>query len=311
MVTKRSRLMFLIKNKTFIKAILFRLNKRKSLTLQKSNKQNFLAKYIFNYRYNCKKPRSFNEYLGWLKYNYKNEDWYLCADKIGMKTFLVQNGLGDLVVKTLGIYKKSDEIDLSKLPNKFVLKTNHDCGSVFICDKTESDFSLIFKKLDEALAKQYSNYNDEWVYDKITPLIFAEELLEPTEGEKLRDYKVFSFNSCVGFVFVAQDRDADCRFSVFDSSFNILPTHYIYLRPKKEELPKRPECWETICKVASQIGSKLKFARVDFYITKQGLKIGEITFFSQTGLGPFTNKKIDFYYGKLFAENCSEMLEGN
>lgn len=301
MTKKKTRLKFLLKNKTLMKTICFKLfGKERKQNTYSFDYQNYLAKYIFNYKYDCTNPRSFNEYLGWIKFFYRNNLWERCADKIKAKDFLIENGFLDYVPATLGKYKDVGEIDLDKLPNRFVLKTNHDCGSVFICDKTKTDFDRVFKELSKSLKHSYSNDNGEWVYENIKPIIFAEELLEPDEGEQLVDYKLFSFNGIVGFGFVAQDRNSDCRFTLIDRNFGYINSDYIYLRPNKNAYPKRPHDFDLMVEIAESIGKILNFARIDFYQTKKGPKIGEITFFSQTGLGPFTNSRYDFIFGDYF-----------
>ena len=303
MTKKITRFKYYLRNKTLFKRIFYKLFcSKKFVSTINPTSQNFKGKYAFNYKYDCNNPRTFNEYLGWIKYNYENDLWKKCADKIKVKDFLKENGFNDYVPKLLGIYSNVNQIDLDKLPNKFVLKTNHDCGSVFICNKQTTDFNKVFSKLSLSLKKSYFNDNGEWVYKDIVPQIFAEELLEPNEGEKLYDYKLFSFNGNFGFGFVAQDRNVDCRFTLIDENFNYIDSDYIYLRPKKTDLPKKPKDFDLMVKVANKIGKILNFARVDFYQTSKGIKIGEITFFSQSGLGAFTNSKYDFQFGNLFKE---------
>lgn len=303
MTKKKTRFKFLIKNRTLLKAICFKVfgSKRKGVAFD-SSYQNYLARFIFNYKYDCTNPRSFNEYLGWIKFFYTNNLWERCADKIKVKDFLVENGFSKYVPTTLAKYEHISEIKIDELPNHFVLKTNHDCGSVFVCDKSKTNFDKVFSELSKSLKHSYSNDNGEWVYRNIKPVAFAEELLEPEEGEQLVDYKLFSFNGFVGFGFVAQNRNSDCRFTLIDREFNFIDCDYIYLRPDKNSYPKKPRDFELMVKIAEDIGRILNFARIDFYQTKRGLKIGEITFFSQTGLGPFTNSKYDFMFGNYFKE---------
>lgn len=301
MTKKKTRIKFLIKNRTLMKEICYKLffRKKKKNVFDFSH-QNFLGKFTFNYKYDCTKPRTFNEYLGWIKCFYKNDTWEMCADKIKVKEFLDRNGFSKYIPKTLGIYKCIEDIEICKLPNRFVLKTNHDCGSVFICDKSKTDFSKVFCELSKSISHSYSDNNGEWVYKNIKPMIFAEELLEPEDGQQLLDYKLFSFNGIVGFGFVAQNRSIDCRFTLIDDKFRYLNSDYIYLRPNKNDYPKKPRDFNTMVELAKQIGKLLNFARIDFYQTSSGPKIGEITFFSQTGLGPFTDSKYDFEFGELF-----------
>lgn len=300
-MTKRiSRLLFLIHNKTLLKTIKNHFFHKKMITAQTFECENIKANQILNYEFDCSRPRSFNEFICWMKIKYYNELWCKCADKLASKDFLINHGFGKYVVKTYKKYNSSDEINLNELPERFVLKTNHDSGSVFICDKKTTDFKSVFKKLDSSLLVNYCRTTGEWVYNDIKPVIFAEELLEPNDNKSLVDYKFFSFNGEFGWGFTGQNRLSDTRFVVFERGFNIQNVEYIYLRPNKKSFPKKPHLYNEMEMVSEELSKILDFVRVDFYDTTHGLKIGELTFFSQSGNGPFTKKEYDFKYGELF-----------
>ena len=61
-------------------------------------------------------------------------------------------------------------------------------------------------------------------------------------------------------------------------------------------------------KIAETIGSHFDFVRVDLYNTTEGIKIGELTFCSQSGYGLFTKKEFDFKYGKYFEDTIFKKL---
>lgn len=302
MTKHSSAFLFKLKNRTICKSIFnkFLARHKKDNLLHGPERQNIIANRILNYHYDCTKPRTFNEYLGWMKYNYRNDLWKRCADKIESKKFLAELGLEKYTVKILGIYKNSNEIILDSLPNEFVLKTNHDSGTVFICNKKNTDFNKVFMELDKSIKKRYENNNDEWVYESIVPLIFAEELLQPLKGNLIVDYKLFGFNGHYGWGFTGQNREKDTRFVVFEKDFEIQNTEYIYLKPKRKDMPSKPKHLEEMISITETISKILGFVRVDFFETTEGLKIGELTFFSQSGYGSFTRKEYDFKYGHLF-----------
>lgn len=313
MRTKTSAIIFSIKNLTLLKRIKHKFFAKKNIIIDTPEKQNLAAKSVFNYKYDCKSPRTFNEYLGWIKFNYSNKLWKKCADKLEAKEFLSSLNFSEFLPKTLGIYKNSNEINLDELPNQFVLKTNHDSGSVFLCNKQTSNFKVIFMELDKSLQRKYS-LNGEWVYSDIKPRIFAEELISQSDNEnkEIIDYKFFIYNGRFEWGFAAQNRNTDCRFCVFEKDFQVKNVDYIYLRPKKGNEIKKPLHYEQMIELAELIGKYFWFVRVDFYDTNNGPIIGELTFFSQSGLGPFTKKKFDYKYGKLFEKTpfCNLAMKG-
>ena len=300
MEKKISRIRFLLHNRTFLKTLFSHFRKKPSL--DGVEKDDFESKKIFNYHLNFENPRTFNEKIIWLKHHYYNEKWCECADKLGSKKFLTEKGFSKYLPKTYGVYDNSKQINLEKLPQKFVLKTNHDCGTVFVCDKTKTNLKEKFEKLDNSLMSDYScrNSNSEWVYNKIKPVIFSEEVLTDYYGGNIIDYKFFIFNGKCCFGFLGQNRNVDVRFAVFDRNFNFFNTEYIHLKPSKKDIIKKPNCWDEMVRVAEKIGSYLDFVRVDLYLTTDGIKIGELTFFSHSGLGSFTKSKYDFLFGKFF-----------
>ncbi len=303
MEKKSSRFLFLISSHTLWKTIVGKIKKVWTKPVAKTAADiNYLQKYNMNYKFDCEHPVTYNEKICWLKVYYRNDLWKKCADKLGSKEFLKEQGLEQYIVKTLGIYKDSSEINLNELPDKFVLKANHDSGSVFICEKGKTNFDEVFAKLDKAIKNTYADNWLEWVYEDIKPVIFAEELLEPIEGvNELADYKLNFFNGKFGCGYVAQNRSVDVRFWVFEGNFKIQKVKYIHPNPK-QPAPYPPH-YDEMISIGSKLSKILDFVRVDYYETSQGLRIGELTFLPGSGNGVFSKKKYDYKYGKCF-DNC-------
>lgn len=299
MQKKYSKIKFLIKTHTLLSRLKKHIFARNKAYSSDEEQERNDGKALLGYTPNLTNPCTFNEKLIYLKLYYRNPLWERCADKLAIKDFLAENGFGNLAVKTLGgPYEKASEIDLDKLPQKFVLKTNHDSGSIFICDKKTTNFKSVFSALDASLKQNYSEKrnNHEWVYSHIRPVVFAEELLKPSEGADLMDFKFFVSNGKPIFLFVASNRSKDVRFNIKDFDYNDIPCEYIY--PKNKRLPKnKPPFFDEMAKMALEIGKLFNFVRVDFYSTASGPKVGELTFFSQSGYGVFCPRKYDRYFG--------------
>lgn len=295
MQKKISKLKFRIVSKTLIPSIVSKLRFKNKLTCIENDKKNFYRSCGYWPDYDL--PKTFNEKLCYLKFNYKNDLWKRVADKLELKEYLKEIGLGFLAVETLaGPFDDANKIDLSLLPVKFVLKTNHDSGSVFVCDKSSTNFNLVFVRLNESVKKKYDPAKNEWVYEDIKPCIFAEEFLHPSDGNDLMDYKFFFSKGKPLFLFVASNRSKDVRFNIKDFDYNDIPCLYIY--PKNKNLPiDPPPYYSQMQKYATQIASHFDFVRVDMYSTTQGPKVGELTFFSQSGHGCFAPRKFDYAFG--------------
>ena len=99
---------------------------------------------------NLEDPKTWGEKLLWLNHHWQPEIKSLCADKYRVREFLKQQGLENILVDLLGVWDKAEDIDFDKLPDKFVLKCNHDSGSVkIVTDKRKMDhdeFEKVFFK---------------------------------------------------------------------------------------------------------------------------------------------------------------------
>lgn len=77
---------------------------------------------------NIQNPTTFNEKLQWLKLYDRNLSYTTLVDKIAVKDY-VSSTIGEkYIIPTIGVWNSPDEIDFNKLPDKFVLKCNHNSG---------------------------------------------------------------------------------------------------------------------------------------------------------------------------------------
>ena len=88
-------------------------------------------KKVLGYEPDLEHPKTLCEKLQWLKLNDRKDIYTTMADKYKVKEFAKSKGL--TVIPLLGVYEKFNDIDFDKLPNQFVLKTNHTSGGYVIC----------------------------------------------------------------------------------------------------------------------------------------------------------------------------------
>ena len=82
---------------------------------------------MVGYKLNLDNPKTFNEKIQWLKFNYHNPLLTKCADKVEVRNYIKEKIGEQYLVPCLGVYNSPDEIDFNKLPNKFVLKVSWGC----------------------------------------------------------------------------------------------------------------------------------------------------------------------------------------
>ena len=119
--------------------------------------EDFLQKMYFS-RYgkfiNFGSPETFNEKLQWLKLYDHNPRYTNMVDKVNVKD-IVSDIIGkEYIIPTWKIYDSAEQIDFGELPNKCVIKCNHDSGSVFFIDEN-TDTEKIRSKIAKSLKKNY------------------------------------------------------------------------------------------------------------------------------------------------------------
>lgn len=252
-----------------------------------------------------KHPKTYNEKLQWLKLNDKHEEYTRLVDKYEVKKY-VSGILGeDVIIPTLGVWDRFEEIDFEKLPQQFVLKTTHDSGGVVVVkDKKQLDLKAAKKKLEKSLKHNYYYEHREYPYKNVKPRIIAEKFMVDESGTELKDYKFFCFDGEVKFLFVATDRPLDTRFDFFDAQFNHLPFKQGHPLAKKEI--KKPDNFEEMKRIASILSKDIPHVRVDLYNINGLIYFGELTFFHFAANVPFEPAEWDEKIGSWLKLSCDK-----
>ena len=248
---------------------------------------------------NFRSPKTFNEKIQWLKLYDHNPDHIIMADKYEAKIKL-KDMIGDqYIIPTLGVWDSFDEIDFNLLPDKFVLKTTHDCGGIVICEnKNELDKDAAKKFLTSHLKRDYYLTAREWPYKHIKPRIIAEEYISDGSSKGLTDYKVFNFNGEPYCIQVDFDRFSEHKKNLYDKDWNLLPFSFNYPSHPEIEI-QRPEQLEDMLRLSKMISKNEMFVRTDFYSVNGKIYIGEVTYYPASGYGKFTPEKYDYIFGDM------------
>jgi len=250
------------------------------------------------YRLNLKQPTTYNEKLQWLKLYYKSDLLPKLVDKFEYKLY-VANLIGqDFVPKNYGIWDSFDQIDFSKLPDKFVLKTTHDQGGVILClNKKKLDIETAKKKLNHHIKRNIFYLYREWPYKTVPPRIIAEELLVNENGDDLRDYKFYCFHGEPKVMYVSsKQKEGKGMLDFFDMDFNYLDIRRPGYNRVGNKL-ERPKNFETMISLAKLLAGNEPHVRIDFYDVNGKIYVGEYTLFQGGGMMPFIPKKWDYILG--------------
>lgn len=253
-------------------------------------------------------PQGLNEKIQWLLVNTDTTEWTRLADKYKVRDFVKERGLEDILVKLYGKWDKVDEIDYDSLPDKFILKCNHDSGSYHIVDKKKGfDKDAINKDLNEHVKKEYGVNTGEIHYLKINRCIIAEELLESktdTFSNSLVDYKVWCFNGKPYCVWATYNRTKEATYAdVYDLDWNVHPEYSIFTdhyRNGHGQVPK-PKSFGKMIDAAAKLSAGFPEVRVDFYDVDGKLYFGEMTFTSLSG-------RMDYFTDEFLKELGDQII---
>lgn len=247
---------------------------------------------------NLDDPKTFCDKLNWLKLNNIHPEYTDLVDKVKVREY-VNNIMGrDMFFPLYGTWDHYSDIDFDKLPDKFVLKCNHDSASVnVIKDKSRINHKELERFYEGRLKINPYNMGREYPYKDVKPKIIAEKFMVPDGENDINDYKFFCFDGKPELMFVATDRSEDCRFDFYDMDFNHLDIENIH--PNSDKPIAKPEKFEEMKELAAKLTQGFKFVRLDLYEINGEIYFGEYTFFHAGGFWPFYPEKYEKIFGDL------------
>ena len=249
---------------------------------------------------NLRHPQRFNEKLQWLKLYNRKPEYTVMADKVAVKDYIAHTLGPQYVIPTLGVWEKAADVDFDALPEKFVIKCNHNSGDgMYICtDKSKMDVESVRRALERGLEQNYYLCDREWPYKNIPRRILAEAFLDDGSGKGLIDYKVFNFNGEPHFIQVDFDRFKDHKKNLYSTDWKLLDFEFNYPSHPEIEIPK-PAALDEMLQLSRILSKDIPYLRTDFYYINGQLYLGELTFFPASGYGKFTPDEYDLTFGKL------------
>lgn len=249
------------------------------------------------------KPRTFNEKTQWLKLWSKDKGFEKYVDKYEIRKYVADTIGEEYLIPLLGVWDSYDDIDFSKLPKEYVLKTTHDSGGVVLVKGKVPENAREF--LTKRLHKNYFYGDREYPYKNVKPRIIAEKLMVDESGWDLKDYKFFCFNGEPKILFLASERfkakGGKAKFDYFDMDLRRMPFssqgHTSAYQPGEQHAPIPG--FEKMVELARKLSQGFPFIRVDFYDVNGQIYFGELTFFHDAGIVPFSPKEWDLKLGDM------------
>ena len=258
---------------------------------------------IFGKRLNLDNPQTFNEKLQWLKLYDRNPEYTIMVDKYKVRDYIKEKIGEEYLIPIIGVWDNPDDIDFDALPDKFVLKCNHNSGlGMCICkDKSKLNIENVKSELKKGLAQDYYLTGREWPYKNVPRKIIAEKYMTDTsDSSDFTDYKFFCFNGYVDCVMVCLERSSgDTKFYFFDRNWNLKR-----LNTRGKNAPdgftiSKPSQMDKMFEIAAKLSKGLPFVRIDLYQSNDHIYFGEITFFPDSGFDANLLPETDKYFGNL------------
>lgn len=258
-------------------------------------------------------PRNFNDKINWLKLFWQSTGHIDLCDKLKVKDFVRERVGDNSSPETLAVFERDAPIDVATLPEKFVLKTNHNSSGALVVDKataTESHIKRAVGHLWATLDRPYGFETGEWPYIFIEPKVFAEEYIECDGHVFPPDYKFHCVNGEIAWLEYMYNRakrtPTEENIAPDGASLNMLFDETCTLGNAFVV----PENWETITDFVSKLSSGFKYVRIDIYCVNQTIYVGELTFYPDSGcrdIKAASRRYVNEYFGSLLKLDCTEV----
>ena len=252
---------------------------------------------FYRRKFPWKNPRTLNEKLTWMEVYADTSKWTEYTDKYEVRKHIESLGLKDILTECYGVWDRAEDIDFDKLPDKFVLKCTHDCGSTIIVrDKSKMDKQSVVDFLNKHVSVRYGYDSCEPHYTSIKPRIMAESLIEMDNTDEFSsettvDHKIRCIDGKVQYEMVCYDRSLESGSGGSKTIYDLYDIHT--WQPMRQYLADtgvnyrnvpRPQNLERMIEIAEIIGKDYPQVRVDLYNVKGKIYFGEMTFFAFSGM---------------------------
>ena len=250
---------------------------------------------------NMKNPTTLNEKLQWLKFNYRFPLQSIVSDKLLVRDYVAERIGAEYLIPLLGQWDNYDDVDFDKLPEKFVLKCNHDSGGLVVCtDKRKLDHKEAKSRVEKSLKSNFFYIGREYQYKNIKPRIICEQFISDN-GKVPMDYKIYCFNGKPDVILVCKDRFSAnthrASYLYFDQEWRFQPLNKGDEILTEVDVPK-PKNLDRMIEIAKELSKDFLFARIDLYNIDGQIYFGEITLSPNSGFDPDIKYETDLMFGE-------------
>lgn len=249
-------------------------------------------------------PESLNEKIIHRMLYTSNDLYTQLADKYLARDYVAKKIGENYLIPLLGVWRRTADIDYAALPDKFVLKCNHDSGSCqMVFAKDAAAIARYNKKLDFFLNRNFYYVSLEWQYKNIPPFILAEQYIEifananPDITPEL--YRVHCFHQKAKFTEADfTDAAGNKLTNIYDEGWRLQP-FTMGQSNNPRDIP-RPAGYARLLELAETLAEGIDYCRVDFFMHKENIWFSEMTFTPERGKIKFSPRIWDYRLGELW-----------
>lgn len=233
---------------------------------------------------NLEHPHTFDEKIQWMKLYDSTKIKAILSDKYAVRAWVKDTIGEEYLIPLLGVWNRFDDIDFNKLPDRFVLKTNHgSTWNIIVPDKSKLNITSARRKMNRWMRTDFAFVEGlQLHYSLIERKIIAEEYIE-NGGNNLYDYKIHCYDGKPIWIEFIGNRSslpmeicltADWKpFPYYDGEFTLY-----------KEIPPAPPCLNKLLELSTILSKDFNYVRCDFYVLDSGdIRFGEMTFTPGSG----------------------------
>jgi hypothetical protein len=271
-------------------------------SLSTDDKIRYLSQMFYrntDYYPDFKHPRSFNEKLNWIRFNFKDLKPVNICDKLLFKQYVEEKLGPGYTAKLLRVFDDVADLELEGLPEKFVVKTTFGFGAKavkIIKEKSKVNLDEIKFQLSETM-NPWEYTMDQGLFRKEQTVfkVFAEEYIESEDGQ-LTYYKFLCFHGEPKMVIAICDRE-NGKYSIayYDTDWNKLD---LKCGNYKNKDVKKTKNFNKMLEIAKKLSAEYPFVRVDLYNVDGKIFAGEMTFIPAGAMSKFKPVEWDYKIGE-------------
>ena len=248
-------------------------------------------------------PVSFNEHILHRIIFDRDPRLKVICDKVAVRQFVQDKAGANYIVPLLGVYEHPKEIDWQTLPEKFVLKSSHASGQCKIVDRSLRPYKDELSALAEQwLIHDYFDVSLEWGYRGIPRRLLVEPYLQSPNGTQAVEIEIYTFAGRAALVnlILGMKDTPERRHAWFDATGRRVQIDMGY---PAADIVMQSDIFRSAVALAELVSADFSSLRVDMYLASDGLKIGELTPYTNGGTTNWNPRTLDELLGTLWKPN--------